>query len=398
MPEIRTVDEEKSQSRARLAICVVSLVSFPTVAYFRGLLGAELFVHGMVTIVSYLLFSFSWYAFVRSTPYRYPRRRYVSIIADLGIMTVFLHLGGKYVAAFYPIFLWIIIGNGIRFGPHFLTWAQILGALGFGSVTVFSPYWSQHREVGLGMLLGVLVLPTFYQTLLRRLRKMQELEVALARSKLADKAKDQFLATMSHEIRTPMNGVLGMAQALDDTELSSEQREHLHIITRSVESLLHIINDILDYSKITSSSVTLENVSFDLARVLGQTQPQDLIKYGLIPEFVGRLPVFASLAELDVHSLVRILTEPRNALVKQYQKIFEFENVALRFTDDALEAVAQQAVERKIGARGLRMILEELMLDMMFSLPSRSNVKEVVVSKDVVLNKSNPLAVMEKAG
>ena len=272
MPEIRTVDEEKSQSRARLAICVVSLVSFPTVAYFRGLLGAELFVHGMVTIVSYLLFSFSWYAFVRSTPYRYPRRRYVSIIADLGIMTVFLHLGGKYVAAFYPIFLWIIIGNGIRFGPHFLTWAQILGALGFGSVTVFSPYWSQHREVGLGMLLGVLVLPTFYQTLLRRLRKMQELEVALARSKLADKAKDQFLATMSHEIRTPMNGVLGMAQALDDTELSSEQREHLHIITRSVESLLHIINDILDYSKITSSSVTLENVSFDLARVLGDVQ------------------------------------------------------------------------------------------------------------------------------
>jgi ATP-dependent Clp protease ATP-binding subunit ClpX len=136
----------------------------------------------------------------------------------------------------------------------------------------------------------------------------------------------------------------------------------------------------------------------DLERVLGQTQPQDLIKYGLIPEFVGRLPVVATLSELDVHSLVRILTEPRNALVKQYQKIFEFENVALRFTDDALEAIADQAVERKIGARGLRMILEELMLDMMFSLPSRSNVKEVVVSKDVVLNKSNPLAVMEKAG
>jgi ATP-dependent Clp protease ATP-binding subunit ClpX len=136
----------------------------------------------------------------------------------------------------------------------------------------------------------------------------------------------------------------------------------------------------------------------DLAKILAQTQPQDLIKYGLIPEFVGRLPVMATLAELDTASLVRILTEPRNALVKQYQKIFEFENVALRFTDDALEAVAEQAVERKIGARGLRMILEELMLDMMFSLPSRTNVKEVVVSKDVVLNKSNPLAVMEKAG
>jgi len=127
-------------------------------------------------------------------------------------------------------------------------------------------------------------------------------------------------------------------------------------------------------------------------------QPQDLIKYGLIPEFVGRLPVLATLQELDVKSLVRILQEPRNALVKQYQKIFEFENVSLRFTDDALEIVAEQAIERKIGARGLRMILEELMLDMMFTLPSQSEVKEVVVSKDVVLKKSNPLVVMEKAG
>jgi len=136
----------------------------------------------------------------------------------------------------------------------------------------------------------------------------------------------------------------------------------------------------------------------DLLKILSQAQPGDLIKYGLIPEFVGRLPVVATLAELDQKSLVRILTEPKNALVKQYHKIFEFENVSLRFTDDALEAVAQQAVERKIGARGLRMIMEELMLEMMFSLPSQSQVKEVVVSKEVVLNRSNPLSVMEKAG
>jgi ATP-dependent Clp protease ATP-binding subunit ClpX len=136
----------------------------------------------------------------------------------------------------------------------------------------------------------------------------------------------------------------------------------------------------------------------DLQKILSQVQPGDLIKYGLIPEFVGRLPVVATLAELDVKSLVRILTEPKNALVKQYHKIFEFENVSLRFTDDALEAIAQQAVERNIGARGLRMIMEELMLEMMFSLPSQSQVKEVVVSKEVVLNRSNPLAVMEKAG
>ena len=136
----------------------------------------------------------------------------------------------------------------------------------------------------------------------------------------------------------------------------------------------------------------------DLHEVLSQCQPQDLIKYGLIPEFVGRLPVIATLHELDVPSLVRILIEPRNALVKQYQKIFEFENVGLRFQDGALEAIAEQAVERKIGARGLRMIMEELMLDMMFTLPSEKNAREVVVSRDTVLNKTNPLVVMEKAG
>jgi ATP-dependent Clp protease ATP-binding subunit ClpX len=136
----------------------------------------------------------------------------------------------------------------------------------------------------------------------------------------------------------------------------------------------------------------------DLHEVLCQAQPQDLIKFGLIPEFVGRLPVMATLHELDVASLVRILCEPRNALVKQYQKIFDFENVALRFQDDALEAIAEQAVERKIGARGLRMIMEELMLDMMFSLPSEKHAREVVVSREVVLNNATPLVVMEKAG
>jgi ATP-dependent Clp protease ATP-binding subunit ClpX len=136
----------------------------------------------------------------------------------------------------------------------------------------------------------------------------------------------------------------------------------------------------------------------DLHELLTQVQPVDLIKYGMIPEFVGRLAVMAPLDELDADAMVKILTKPRNALVKQYQKIFEFEDVALRFQDEALETIAKQAIERKIGARGLRMILEELMLDMMFMLPSQTDTKEVVITKDIVLNKRNPLRVMEKAG
>jgi len=136
----------------------------------------------------------------------------------------------------------------------------------------------------------------------------------------------------------------------------------------------------------------------NLVELLGQVQPGDLIKFGMIPEFVGRLPVLATLEELDVSSLIRILTEPRNALTRQYQKIFEFEGVNLQFSDEALHVIAQQAIERKIGARGLRMILEDLMLDMMFTLPSQTEVKEVTVTRDLVLSQSVPHVVMEKAG
>jgi ATP-dependent Clp protease ATP-binding subunit ClpX len=120
------------------------------------------------------------------------------------------------------------------------------------------------------------------------------------------------------------------------------------------------------------------------AQALSLVQPEDLVRYGLIPEFVGRLPVLGALHELDESALIRILTEPKNALVKQYQKKFEYENVKLRFTDDALRAIAHQAVERKVGARGLMMIMEELLLDAMYTLPSQKRVKEFSITREMV--------------
>jgi ATP-dependent Clp protease ATP-binding subunit ClpX len=117
---------------------------------------------------------------------------------------------------------------------------------------------------------------------------------------------------------------------------------------------------------------------------LAAVQPEDLVKYGLIPEFVGRLPVTGALHELDEAALMRILTEPKNALIKQYQKKFEYDNVKLRFTDDALKAIAHQAVERKVGARGLMMIMEELLLDAMYTLPSQKRVKEFSITREMV--------------
>ncbi|HUX05794.1 MAG TPA: ATP-dependent Clp protease ATP-binding subunit ClpX [Acidobacteriota bacterium] len=122
--------------------------------------------------------------------------------------------------------------------------------------------------------------------------------------------------------------------------------------------------------------------------------PEDLIKYGLIPEFVGRLPVSAALHELDRDALVRVLREPKDALVRQYCKLFELENVELRFTDDALTAIAEKAIERKIGARGLRAIVEEFLLDIMFDLPSRGDVKEIVITRDVIERAVDPLSIV----
>jgi ATP-dependent Clp protease ATP-binding subunit ClpX len=132
--------------------------------------------------------------------------------------------------------------------------------------------------------------------------------------------------------------------------------------------------------------------------ILEQCEPRDLIKYGLIPEFVGRLPVVGSLSELDHLALVEILTKPKNALVRQYQKLFEFENVKLKFTDDAVGAVATLALERKMGARGLKIILEDLMLDVMYQLPSQKKVKEFVITREMVENKEIIFALLEKAG
>ncbi|MEO8726869.1 MAG: AAA family ATPase, partial [Acidobacteriaceae bacterium] len=132
--------------------------------------------------------------------------------------------------------------------------------------------------------------------------------------------------------------------------------------------------------------------------MLKHAEPQDLIKYGLIPEFVGRLPVMGVLDELDEAALVEILTKPRNAILKQYQRLFEFENVKLRFTDDSVAAIAREALARKIGARGLRMILEELMLDLMYALPGQKKLKDFEVTKEMVEKRDVSVSMMEKAG
>ncbi len=133
-----------------------------------------------------------------------------------------------------------------------------------------------------------------------------------------------------------------------------------------------------------------------ISELLTEVQPEDLLRYGLIPELVGRLPVVAALHELDEKALVRILVEPKNALLRQYQKFFDFEHVKLTFTDDAISAVAQEAAKRETGARGLRAILEEIMLDIMYEIPSQSGIAECIVNREAVIERKAPIMLYKK--
>ena len=171
----------------------------------------------------------------------------------------------------------------------------------------------------------------------------------------------------------------------------------LFIVGGAFSGLDKIIQNRTDKSGIGFSAKVRDiSKKIDLAETLGTVGPEDLVRYGLIPEFVGRLPVIATLEELDEPSLIKILTEPKNALIKQYQRLFEMEECDLEFRDDALLAIAKKAMKRKTGARGLRTLLEKTLLDTMYELPSSSEISKVVIDKTVIESSKEPLLIYEK--
>lgn len=147
--------------------------------------------------------------------------------------------------------------------------------------------------------------------------------------------------------------------------------------------------------KVIGFGSDMKNKNVESESLLSQLIPEDLLKFGLIPEFIGRIPVIASLEQLNEEALVRILTEPKNALVKQYQKMLEFDNVELEFEEEALRAIAKEAIERKTGARGLRSIIENTMLDMMYELPSRDDIVKCIITKETITDKAQPKLILK---
>jgi len=180
------------------------------------------------------------------------------------------------------------------------------------------------------------------------------------------------------------------------------QQEFLQVDTTNIlficggafAGLEKIISDRLQKRSIGFGANIADPTKSRIGEMLEKCEPEDLLKFGLIPEFVGRLPVIATLHDLDVEALVTILKEPKNALAKQYAKLFELEDVALTFTDDALVAIAKKAITRKTGARGLRSIVEGILLDTMFDLPGMDEITEVVVDADVVEGRKEPVRVL----
>lgn len=170
----------------------------------------------------------------------------------------------------------------------------------------------------------------------------------------------------------------------------------LFICGGAFEGIEKIIQNRIGKSSLGFGAEIRSKVNSDPSELLKHIMPEDLLKFGLIPEFVGRLPIIVTLHALDEEALVKILTEPKNALVRQYQKLFEMDGVTLEFEDEALRLIAKQALERKTGARGLRAIMEELMLDVMFEIPSREDVEKCIITKDVVLKKSEPIIIISE--
>ncbi|MFI3214052.1 MAG: AAA family ATPase, partial [Eubacteriales bacterium] len=167
----------------------------------------------------------------------------------------------------------------------------------------------------------------------------------------------------------------------------------LFVCGGAFDGLDKIVETRLDQKSIGFNATMVDKSIREIGEVLGEVTPQDLVKFGLIPEFVGRVPINVSLEGLDQEALVRILKEPRSALIKQYQKLFHYDEVDLSFEEDAIEAIAEKAMERKTGARGLRSIMESVMMDIMYEIPSDETITECVITKEAVDGVSVPLVI-----
>ncbi|MGK9233583.1 response regulator [Inquilinus limosus] len=212
----------------------------------------------------YLAAGFGFLAHIAVYPQRCVSRRVLALIGDLGVLSLQLHFGGTTSSIFFPIYLWAILGNGFRFGIHYLYLAMAVGLVGFGLVVVATPFWRENLSLSFGLLVGIVILPLYAGILIRKLSKAKQ------QAEEASQAKSLFLASVSHELRTPLTAIIGMGSVLHDTRLDPSQREMTQTVVSAGQQLLTLINDILDFSRIEAGQMTVQAADFDLPSLLSE--------------------------------------------------------------------------------------------------------------------------------
>ncbi len=255
----------KEHEQALLRVIIGALVfSYLIASHLHA--GLELTITaGLIVSGIFSLFSVVQLAAIIRNPNKAIIRRAVSMLADNTALSVTLYLTGAYGAALFPLYLWITMGNGFRFGLNYLYSSMILSVIGFSIVATTVEFWLAIPILSAGLLVGLIVLPMYASKLIRRLNE------AVKKANEANKAKSQFLANMTHELRTPLNGIIGMSDILLDTPLNSEQKDFAETISNSVYTLLSLIENILDISKVEAGKLEIEKTDFDLHELLGST-------------------------------------------------------------------------------------------------------------------------------
>ncbi|MGB5541603.1 MAG: histidine kinase dimerization/phospho-acceptor domain-containing protein, partial [Gammaproteobacteria bacterium] len=252
---------EYEQAVIRVVILCATLLYFVIHSHLSGNLAIT--TDPMVVLVGiFLSASLANILSFRLIPRKCTARRTITLLVDLSVLSYGLHLGEDASTICFSIYLWLMVGYGLRYGQNYLIAATIIGAVEFYFVLQHTDYWLEQRTAGTGLLIGLIVLPIFFSSLLRKLTS------AKAQAEEASKSKSQFLANMSHEIRTPLNGVICMSELLRNTGLDEEQKELSLTLNASAKSLLSLIEDVLDISKIEAGRFCLEKTEFDLHKLL----------------------------------------------------------------------------------------------------------------------------------